>query len=162
VPWKHSITVWRNPNYTPNFDPAYLYTMSPLGASSLILDAESGVLADYAQSAMLDSSQFLLTAHGSNWLIQMKTDRTKCADAGAANNGSVVHINSCNGAASQDWSFVPQPQRDGAMLVETAASGRCLHVKNGSSTAQTAMEVYDCNATSSFERFTVQAVAMAQ
>src|SRR5262249_47354155 len=136
------------------------YTLSPLGASSLILDAENGLLSDYAQSAMLDSSKFFLTAHGSNWLIQMKSDATKCVDANAANNGSTVHINACSGAASQDWTFTPQPTKDGAFLIQTAASGRCLHVKNGVSTSGAGMETYDCNATSVYQRFLVQAVAV--
>jgi hypothetical protein len=35
-------------------------------------------------------------------------------------------------------------------------------VKNGSTTAGTGMEVYDCNATSSYQRFVVQAVGTTQ
>ena len=154
--------MWRNPNYTPNFDPAYVYTMSPLGAPTMILDAPAGLLSDYNQSAMLDSSKFLLTAHGSNWLIQTKNDPTKCVDANAANNSSTTHVNACSGVASQDWTFTPQPTKDGAFLIQTAASGRCLHVKNGVSTAGAGFEVYDCNATSVYQRFIVQAVATVQ
>ncbi|HEY6475150.1 MAG TPA: RICIN domain-containing protein, partial [Polyangia bacterium] len=161
--WQHGITVWRNPNYTPNFDPAYVYTMSPLGAAAMILDAPAGVLSDYNQSAMLASSKFLLTAHGANWLIQTKNDPTKCVDANAAANGTTVHINACSGVASQDWTFTPQPTKDGAFLIQTSASGnRCLHVKNGVSTAGAGMETYDCNATSVYQRFLVQAVGTVQ
>jgi hypothetical protein len=156
--WQHGITVWRNPTYTPNFDPGYVYTMSPLGAPALVLDAEAGLLADYGQMPLLDSSKFLLTAHGANWLVQMRTDPTKCADAGAAANGSSVRLFACSGASSQDWIFTPQPTKDGAFLIQTAASGRCLHVKNGMTTAGDGMEIYDCNATSVFQRFSVQAV----
>jgi hypothetical protein len=79
-------------------------------------------------------------------------------DANAAANGSAVHINACSGSASQDWSFTPQPTKDGAFLIQTAATGRCLHVKNGSSAASAGMESYDCNATSVYQRFIVQAV----
>jgi hypothetical protein len=158
VPWLHGITVWRNANYTPVFDSGYIYTMSPLGASSMILDASGGYLSDYNQSSMLDTSKFLITAHGSKWTIRMKTDSTKCVDANAAANGSAVHLNSCSGVASQDWTFTPQPTKDGAFLIQTAATGRCLHVKNGSSAASAGMESYDCNATSVYQRFIVQAV----
>ena len=66
-PWNNAITVWRNNSYTPQFDPAYIYTLSPLGASSLVLDAESGYLTDASQSSMLATSQFLITANGSYW-----------------------------------------------------------------------------------------------
>ena len=100
-------------------------------------------------------------AHGANWIIKMKTDTTKCVDANAAANGSVVHLNACNGASSQDWTFTPQPTKDGAFLSQTAASGRCLHVKNGSGSVGAGMEVYDCNATSTAQRFVVQAVETA-
>ena len=59
-----------------------------------------------------------------NWIIKMKTDTTKCVDANAAANGSVVHLNACNGASLQDWTFTPQPTKDGARSIQTAASGR--------------------------------------
>jgi hypothetical protein len=157
--WQHGITVWRNPHYTPIFDPAYVYTMSPLGAPALILDAESGFLSDYAQFAMLPTSQFLLTAHGSKWLMQMKTDATKCVDATSALNGTAVRLNPCSGLASQDWTFTPQPTMDGAFLIQTAASGRCLHVRNGMTSQGASMEIYDCNSISAFQRFSVQAVS---
>ena len=133
--------------------------MSPLGAPADVLDAESGYLTDAAGTSMLSTSQFLITAHGSNWLIQMKSDPTKCVDANAAANATTVHVNACSGVASQDWMFTPQPTRDGAFLIQTAATGnRCLHVKNGSTSANAGMEVYDCSPTSSFQRFNVQAI----
>ena len=125
----------------------------------LVLDAESGYLTDAANSPLLDSSQFLLVAHGSRWLIHMKSDANKCVDANTGANSSTVHVNSCTGASSQDWSFTPQPTRDGAFLIQTAVTGRCLHIKNGSTSANAGMEVYDCSPTSSFQRFNVQAVA---
>jgi hypothetical protein len=154
--WQHGITVWRNTNYAPAFDPAYLYTLSPLGAPSLVLDAESGYLMDTAGSTLLDSSQFLITAHNSSWLIQMKTDPTKCVDAAAGTNSSVVHLNSCSGAASQSWNITADAQT-GSFFLKTSSTGRCLHVDTGSTTAGAGMEVYDCSSSSMFQRFLIQA-----
>ncbi len=59
---------------------------------------------------------------------------------------------------AEDWTFTPQPTKDGAFLIQTAATGRCLHVKGGSSAVSAGMESYDCNATSVYQRFIVQAV----
>ena len=108
---------------------------------------------------MLATSQFLITAHGSNWLIQMKTDPTKCVDANAAANGSTVHLNSCSGVASQDWTFTPQPTKR-RRLPDPDRRQRPLPPRQERQQLRRApgMEVYDCNATSVYQRFNVQAV----
>jgi hypothetical protein len=158
TPWNYGITVWRNPNYTPNFDAGYVYTFAPLSNPNMILDAQGLYLADYYQSSMLDTSKFLIVAHGSNWVIKELTNQSLCADGGTSATGGSIHMVSCSGAAAQDWTFTPQPTKDGAFLIQSAATGLCMHLKSTDGSANTGIATYGCNATSPSERFIVQAV----
>jgi hypothetical protein len=162
VPWNHAITVWRNANYTPVFDTSYQYALSAVLTNSnpMVVDVGSSPIQQWNKSSNLSTSSFMMTANGSSWTISPVSMSGKCLDAGAGTNGTGVVVNSCTGAASQNWNITALPQ-NGAFNVATAVTGRCLNVRGGNTAAGAVMEVYDCTSSWSSEQFNIQATVVA-
>ena len=83
-------------------------------------------LQQWPLSANLASSQFSVLLSGLNWKIVAKNDSTKCLDAGAGTNGTVVTLQTCNGSAQQQWAFHTDGGY-GSAYVQNVGSGRCLN-----------------------------------
>jgi hypothetical protein len=152
--WQHGITVWRNNNYTPVFDPAYVYKIQPFpsgGAQSM--DVSNGAIANGTAVDQWGTwngtpEMFNLVADGTYWRIAMNANPTKCVDlvgAGASvANGTQLAINDCHaGARSQDWAVTPDPQT-GAFVFKNVQAGRCLDEPAGNTANGVRLDIYDC------------------
>jgi hypothetical protein len=157
VPWNYGITVWRNANYTPQFDTSYQYMMSALvTGGSMVVDTGSSPIQQWNASAGLATSYFNFAASGSSWTISPMNGATSCLDAGAAINGTGIVAAACNGGASQKWNVTSNAQ-NGSFNIMSASTGRCMTVRGNSSSAGAVMETDDCVSGSSSQQFSIQA-----
>ena len=166
VPWNYAITVWRNPNYTPQFDSGYIYRISPLtsnGAESV--DVQNGSTADGTMVQQYGSwngtpQMFNLLPDGSNWHITMNANNAKCVDlAGGGSslaNGTQLAINDCK-SGSQDWTITADPQT-GAFMFKNVQSGRCMDEPGWNTASGVLLDIWDCNGGTN-QKFNVQAYA---
>jgi ricin-type beta-trefoil lectin protein len=159
--WGYPITVWRNATYTPKFSAAYKYALSARMTSQTprVVDAVGTSVRLWAASANFDSSRFALTADGSNWKIALKTDATKCLDAGGGGNGQALTIATCAGVNQQRWNVTVDPRQTGAFIFKVVSTNRCLNHRGGGLGDGTVMEVADCNGSTESQMFIVAAVS---
>jgi hypothetical protein len=162
VAWNDAITVWRNSNYTPKFDAAYVYRLSPTSASGKSVDVanasqNNGTAVMQYASWDGDSQKFNILAAGSNWKIAMKANNSKCLDVvgGGTSNGTPVEIQDCDGTVDQAWTITPDVQT-GAFRFKHAKSGRCLDVPAASTADGARLQIYDCFSSNS-QKFKIQA-----
>ncbi len=148
-PWNNVVTVWRASTYTAVFDPVYKYRFYALStrANPMLINltnsstAAGTQLQQWPLSANLDSSQFSILLSGIYWKFVAKKDATKCLDAGAGTNGTVVTLQTCNGSPRQQWAFNTDGGY-GSAFIQNVGSGRCLDATG--KTQGLAMDVYDC------------------
>jgi len=139
APWNNAITVWRSGSYVPVFDPSYRYEIYSLLTRSnpMVIDAASSPVLQQPMSSNYSTSQFILTANGSNWSIGLASSPGKCLDTGAGTTGSSITVQYCNGSTSQQWTIVPQGNTYGAFIITNVKAGMALTLTNpGSSTLQ--------------------------
>jgi len=146
------ITVWRNNNYTPQFDNVYRYRLQPSNVNgTLSMDVTNGSTSNGTAMQLWttwdgDMQKFSIAPSGSNWKIAMKTNTNKCLDlrSGATGNNTQIVINDCNGASSQAWTITPDVQ-SGNFYFKNAAAGRCLEDPNWSWNTGQQLDIYDCS-----------------
>ncbi len=162
VSWTHGITVWRNNSYTPVFDTSYQYSLSAnvTAGNPMVMDSGTSPIQQWNKSAGLATSVFDMAPNGSSWTISPMNSSNKCLDAGAGTNGTGIVLAACNGSASQNWNISAIAQ-NGSFNVATAATGRCMNVRGGSTASGAVMEVADCNTSSTSEKFNIQATIYA-
>jgi hypothetical protein len=144
------VTVWRNPTYTPVFDPVYRYSLSPMSASGKVIDVNYGsttngtIVQQYGNWGG-DPQKFAILADGSNWKIAMKIATNKCIGpvGNGTGNGTMIEVQDCNGSASQEWTITADANT-GAFTLKNAASGRCLDVQGSSGADGARMQLWDC------------------
>ena len=144
------LTVWRNPSYTPMFDQAYRYGLSPMSSTGKSIDVPYGstnngtVLQQYS-SWNTDFQKFAILSSGSNWKIALKANTNKCF--GPAGNGTAnltkIEVQDCNGSTNQAWNITADANT-GAFQIKNVAAGRCLDVSGGSTADGAPMLMYDC------------------
>jgi hypothetical protein len=153
--WQHGITVWRNNNYVPVFDPAFTYRLAPMpanGGESIDIpygSTNNGTVAQQWGSWNGSPQMFNLIADGSTWRIAMNVNNAKCLDlvGGGSNlaNGTQLAVNDCKaGDPSQNWSVTPDPA-SGAFIFKNVQSGRCLDEPNWNTANGVQMDTWDCN-----------------
>jgi len=145
-----TITVWRNPNYTPVFDTVYEYNLTPAGASALVMDvASDGVTIDQdtkPSGGPADHQKFKVLSDGNgNWNIK-NNDQSKCMGAdgrGTANLTKLKLQNCVAGDANLTYSITANAN-DGTFTLKHQLSGRCVDVPNGTAAPGAQLEIYDC------------------
>jgi hypothetical protein len=156
------ITVWRNPSYTPSFDPAYRYMLMPGHTTGKAVDVAyaattNGTPVQQYANWGGDPQKFAILASGSNWKIAMKNNTNKCL--GTVGNGTAnytqIEIQDCNGGTSQAWT-VTADANTGWFSFKNKAANRCLDVNNNSTADGTRMQLWDCN-TQANQKFKVAA-----
>ena len=132
------ITVWRNPSYTPAFDPVYRYSFAPMSAGGKAIDVACGSTnngTNVQQYAALntDAQKFTIQTSGSNWKIAMKANTNKCFGpiGNGTANGTGIEIQDCNGSNNQAWNITADANT-GAFQLKNVAANRCLDVPYGS------------------------------
>jgi hypothetical protein len=162
VAWNEPITVWRNSSYTPKFNTAYAYRLSPMSATNKSVDVAyasqtNGTAVWQYASGDGDPQKFNILASGSDWKIAMKTNNNKCLSVvgGGTTNGTQVEIRDCNGTADQAWAITPDVQT-GAFRFKHVKSSRCLDVPGGSGADGARIDIYDCLGSNS-QKFKIQA-----
>ena len=132
TPWSNTITVWRNPSYTPVFDPAYRYTIQALSthANPMAVDGATGAAVQQLISANLSTSQFIFTPIGTRWSIAMSDKPTKCLDAGTGASEVAVTLQTCQASAtSQQWTITPHANSYGEFTLPERQSRELPHVE---------------------------------
>ena len=167
--WQHGITVWRNNNYVPVFDPSFTYRLAPMpanGGESIDIpygSTNDGTVVQQYASWNGTPQMFNLIADGSNWHIAMNANTAKCLDlvGGGSNlaNGTQIAVNDCkSGDTSQDWSITPDPA-SGAFVFKNVQSGRCLDESGYNTANGLPMQIWDCSGGANQKLF-VQAYPM--
>jgi hypothetical protein len=156
------LTVWRNPSYTPVFDQAYRYGLTPMHVSGKSIDVANGsttngtAVQQFATSATATSEKFTIQPKGTAWKIAMKANANKCfgpVGKGTANL-TRIEIQDCDANnTSQDWAITADANT-GAFEVRNVFANRCLDVTAHSTADGAAMELYDCSGASN-QRFKV-------
>src|SRR5581483_9116575 len=98
-------------------------------------------LQQWSLAAGLASAQLSVLASGSYWKIVAGKDSSKCFDAGAGTNGTVVTLQTCNGSAQQQWAFKTDGGY-GSAYIQNVGSGRCLDSMG--KTQGLSIDVSDC------------------
>jgi hypothetical protein len=154
VPWNNGITVWRNNKYSPVFDSAYIYRISPyttnMSQSFEVMNGSTVVGTAVQQWASWDGipQKFTLVADGSAWRIAMTADLTKCIDlAGSGSspgNGTKLQLNNCQpGDTSQMFTITPDAPT-GAFFLKNVQSGRCLDEPGSNTASGVQLDIWDC------------------
>ena len=133
------ITVWRNPTYTPAFDAAYRYRLSPMSASGKSIDVASGSTNNgtaVQQWATLngDCAEVHHPAERSNWKIAMKANTNKCVGPvrTTARRTSRRWRSRTATAATRRRGPSRRTRTPARSCSRTSPSNRCLDVPGGS------------------------------
>jgi hypothetical protein len=169
------VTVWRNASTTTTstststststttgngLSAGVAYKISPINSSNQnnVVDLPNGVTNSgslfqlYAANG-LAAQRMQFVQNGSTSKIVMNSNTNKCFDIGTA-NGSLLVLNDCNGASSQNWTVT----YDGnAYQLKNAASNRCLDIPAGNLGNGTRPQLYDCQSGNNNQRFVVRA-----
>jgi len=145
------ITVWRNPSYTPTFDPVYRYDVSPMSSGGKSLDVPNGStnngtkIQQFAKNGA-DAQKFTIQTSGSNWKIAMKANTNKCFGpvGNATGNTTQIEIQDCNGGNNQAWNITADANT-GAFQLKNVGANRCMDVPWGNTADGVLMQLYDCN-----------------
>jgi Ricin-type beta-trefoil lectin domain len=155
--FNNMITVWRNNNYTPQFDTGYMYSLSGSNTKNaqMVRALTSGTTVDQQASSTGDTQQFAIVASGSNWKIELKSATSKCLDAGSASNGTAVTVASCGSGTQQQWTVTPDVQT-GSFFLKNVKGGTCMNVRSGSTSAGALIEVATCSTSTTSQKFVIK------
>src|SRR5262252_1646553 len=145
-----TITVWRNPNYSPVFDTVYDYTIVPQATTTSSMDTDSnGNLVQLTIPPMggpgPDQKFQILRSNTTHWKVVKANDHNKCAmpKGRATGNGTQMSVVPCDGTPDQDFDITANTT-NGGFALKQVPSGRCLEMPSGAHQDGAAMDIYDC------------------
>ncbi|HMF41186.1 MAG TPA: hypothetical protein VKQ32_10840 [Polyangia bacterium] len=144
-----TITVWRNPNYSPVFDTVYNYTIVPQATTTSSMDTDSNgnlVQLSIPQAGPGPDQKFqILRSNTTHWKVVKANDHNKCAmpKGRATINGTQMSVVPCDGTPDQDFD-VTANANNGGFALKHVPSGRCLEMPYNQHGDGAAMDIYDC------------------
>ncbi|HMF42289.1 MAG TPA: RICIN domain-containing protein [Polyangia bacterium] len=147
-----TITVWRNPSYTPTFDDVYRYNFAPVSAPGSRIDVVNGMtdngtwIQQYRANG-LPNQKWVVTkiAGTSNWQLAMHLNPAKCM--GPVGGGTApytqMEVQDCAGSTNQAFTITADAN-SGNFQLKNVASGLCLELPSNNPSDGLRMDMNTC------------------